>query len=64
MLTKKDVFFVMNSRDEWVGGSGLAARLPRRGDEGEGRRLLSPEGTEVDVIDADDGGRENLLGTM
>ena len=66
LLTKKDVFFVMNSRDEWVGGSGPATgRLPRRGDEGEGRRLLgSEEGSEVDVVDGDDGGRENLLGTM
>ncbi|KAF8243288.1 hypothetical protein K440DRAFT_562321 [Wilcoxina mikolae CBS 423.85] len=63
LLTKKDVFFVMNSGEE-DGLNGLAGRLVRRGGEAEGRGLLSPEEGSEDTLEGDDEGRGNLLGRM
>jgi len=65
LLTKKDVFFIMNSGEELIGGNGLAGRLMRRSGESEGRGLLSPEeGSEDTLLEGNDEGRGNLLGSM
>lgn len=67
LLTKKDVFFVMNSSEEGVSGMRGGRLETRSGGGGEGRRLLADDGSEVTSLEEEleaGAGRGNLLGSM
>jgi len=67
LLTKKDVFFVMNSSEEGVGGVRGGRLETRSGGGDEGRRLLADDRREATSLEEEleaGAGRGNLLGSM